>query len=560
MWCIFVIKPTITMNARKISLSTNLLNLIFLLFPVLYVSTALGFHLDYGYYYQRITDPEYFHLLNGINVALFNLATPYIDHPGTPLQVIVAISAWPISLFYPGTLVENVTDHPEVFITGALILMNLIIATTLFICGKKVYNYTGSFWIAFFIQIIPFTNVNYLSAGARLIPETFMIVPVVFLCVYLIKILYSSVKNDLTNRDIIILALIAGLGMASKFSYFPLILVPVFIIGSFKKVLKYGLLSAFFTLVFAFPIVFNLKQAYTWFGNMLINDGKWGTGSSSFINWDSAFINLEKLISINHFFIVLLIVVLILSLYTTFVKNERTSMLRRVSWGLLLGISVLIFFITKHFAFHYYYPALLFQSILVLLILFFVYRLKVLNTGFSKVLPIIFLGFLGYSISGVPDFFDRYKNDSANRRDYSKWAKEVTSKKTMDIPIIISSSFKGCPFPEYSFSAAYLLCGHLKTTFTEKFINDYPDSYFYVGWSEKFFSWNRFLLSNEFLDPNAGLYVYIGENRQVNYNIILDRIRQSFPEYNINSEVIAELTKPHETFYRISFEEKQVSN
>lgn len=533
--------------------------LILLIIPVLHFILGTLLHLDYGIFYQRSTDPEYFHLLNGINVALFNLATPYIDHPGTPLQVLVAISAWPVSMFYPGFIVDNVIDHPEEFITAAVILMNIVIAGVLFIAGNKVYRYTRVIWMALLIQIIPLGNIHALTAFARLTPESFMIVPVVLLCVIMVKKLNAD-NPEISTLEINQLAAIAGLGMAIKFSYFPLILVPVFLLSKTIKVAKYGVLSAAYTLLFAFPILFNLNKAYNWFGKMLISDGQWGSGSSSFINWADVPQNLLLLVKVKYFFIVILIVLFLVTIYSTILKKKGTQVLNKISWGLISGIVLFIFLITKHFAYHYYFPVLLLQSIIIILLLEYINRLKVLRLGIKPLTAVGFIIFVGYILFQVPQFSRMYNHLHIKMGEYEEFSEEVQRKADQNIPVIITSNYKGCPFPEKALNDGYLLCGNLKITFSEKLIKEYPNSVFYVSWSNNFYKWDVFLDADNFIDPETGVYIFIGHGSEKNYKIILERIRSGFPEYTVIAEIIAELKSPNDVFYKITFQNKESVN
>lgn len=533
----------------------NWSSFILLLIPITYIIISLLVHFSYGFFYQNITDPEYFHLLNGINVALFNLATPYVDHPGTPLQVIVAISSWPTSFFIPGSIVSNVIDNPELFITTAIILMNIIIAVVLFVSGKKVYSYTHNIWLSLLIQLMPLGNIYAFTVFGRLTPESFMIVPIILTAVFLIRYLYDNSIQQLSNKQLVYLALLGGLGMAIKFSYLPFLLIPIFIIRRFSSLIKYGLFSIVSTLIFAFPIIFNFSKTVNWFGGMLLKSGTWGEGGSVFINWAEVPHKLSVLLRMNLLFTFLIIMVIVFIIVTIFfIKNKSDfSKLNRVSGGVILAISLSIFLITKHFAPRYYFPTLLFQVVLLIIIIEYLIRLFPSVFSYKKLSISVFILFLGFIVYQAPAFADKMNKTSEEHKQYSIQSDKIQILRDTDIPVIIDSHFSGCPFPEFSISNGYLLCGNLKSTYHEKLRSKYPKSIFYVNWSDQFFHWNHFLDADNFIDPNTGVYIFIGRGNEANLEIIMERLQISFPDYKLKTNLVIEFDKPKESFYKVDF-------
>jgi len=530
--------------------------LLFAILPFLFI--VAGFYNLSGniYFYQRITDPEYFHLLNGINIGLFNLAAPYTDHPGTPLQLIVAVSSWPISFFIPGSLVNNVIDHPELFLKGAVITKILIVAVALFILGRRVFIITKNSWLALLVQLLPFGSTYTMAVIGRLTPEGFLIFPIAFLLMLLIGYLHDDSEINLTNKRIKYFAMIGGLGMAIKFSYLPFLLIPVFMLQSFRQAIRYGLLTVVFTLIFAFPILFNFSKSIAWFGNMAINSGQWGGGEATFIDWSVVPGRLYQLLSFDILFTGLLIVLAGLFLFFMIINKSKTPGLHKlnlITAGVLIGIILSIFLITKHFAYRYYTSTLLFQ--LVIFYLIFEYIARLFRFIFNKkYLFIIAFGlYLIIGIWQIPGFIKSTDNAAVRYENYADWSSKVESAKTEKIPLIISSFYAGCPFPELSLNNGYLLCGHLKSTFSEKLREKYSRSIMYVGWSEQFYHWNYFWDANEFVDPEKGTYVFIGQDKKDDLKIILDRLDKAFSTYTPNAELLLHSRDFDESFYKINF-------
>jgi hypothetical protein len=530
------------------------------LFPGLYFASGLLVMNVFGSFYQRLTDPEYFHLLNGINIALFNLATPYTDHPGTPLQVIVALSSWPVSFAIPGSLVNNVIDNPELFLKAAILLKNLIVSFVLFIAGKRIYSFTGNMWLALTLQLLPFGNAYAMTVFGRLNPESLMLLPVALLLIFMVRYICSEPQKGLRDQQVKYLAMTGGLGMAIKFSYFPFLLVPVFLFKSFKRMAGYGVLSIVFTLIFAIPILFNFSKSTAWFGNMLVNSGHWGSGNSTFIDWGEVPSRLLLILDFDHLFPVLFTLLVVLLLYARFfakIKSKEINKLNLLTMGVVSGVLISVFFITKHFAYRYYITTLYFQVVLFYLIFEYVVRIFRFRLSRQAISVMAFLVYLTIAVWQIPAWKNQIGDTAREHRHYAAWAASLQDVREQNVPLIISAHYSGCPFPEFSLNNAYLLCGNLKTTFSDALRQKYPRSMIYVDWSEQFYHWDEFLDAGDFILPDEGVYVFIGQGRERDLDVVLDRIGNTFPGYTIRPLLLDQLKAPAEFFYKIEFSKKK---
>ncbi|MEJ2593978.1 MAG: hypothetical protein P8100_02340 [bacterium] len=172
------------------ALTSYLKTMLLMILPAIMLVLGLLMHFSRGNFYMMHVDPEYFHLFNGLNLAIFNLAVDFIDHPGTILQIIYALSAHVVNLLFPGNdLISNALQDPEMFIHGASILLNLMTAVTLFGLGWYTYRFTGNLLLALLLQFMPWGTSSILSIMGRLIPETAMIMPLLLLCLLTVKFL-----------------------------------------------------------------------------------------------------------------------------------------------------------------------------------------------------------------------------------------------------------------------------------------------------------------------------------------------------------------------------------
>ncbi len=530
----------------------NKLNMYFAIIPVVFFLVSLLIHNTFGVFYQRTTDPEYFHMLSGINFAYFNLGTGYIDHPGTPIQIITAISSWPISWFIPGSLLENVISNPEIFITAAVVTMNLITAFVLFFSAKSFYRSSGSIIAAVMLQLMPFGFLRGLFPFGRLTPESFMIVPIILLVVVIADYYFNKEQTSLSKKQINKLGIIGGLGMALKFSYLPFLFIPLFLIRGLKGNIRYGISVLVSFMVFAINVLFNLDYFFDWFGRMATHSGKWGKGNSEFIDWSTVPQHLVRLAEYNYLFTALVFIVLFLVIVTVVSRNRKSfSKLNKISVGFLFGILLSVFLITKHFDLKYYSPTILFQVILLLIIIQYIEMSIKQVKSRNMVLQVGALLYIVFIIIQMPDLNRRYSDTVKSHNDYNEWSQEVTDIVDGDTPLIISSYFAGCPFPEFSLNGAYLLCGNLKSTFTDQLRDTYSMTNIYVTWHYKFYHWDLFKSATEIFDPDKGVYVFIGNKQQKNLDEIIKRISTAYPEKVVKTTTILQNTQFNEKLYKV---------
>lgn len=81
-------------------------------------------------YYIKTVDPEYAYLFSGLNFSQLHFKIAHIDHPGTPLQLLICVIIWIMDLFSANKQgIDIVLDNPElicftcffILITGVLI-------------------------------------------------------------------------------------------------------------------------------------------------------------------------------------------------------------------------------------------------------------------------------------------------------------------------------------------------------------------------------------------------------------------------------------------------------
>jgi len=337
---------------------------LFLAIPVVFLMIVLLIHFSYGPFFMHHIDPEYFHLYSGVCLSRLSLSVEYIAHPGTTLQVLYAISVRIVDLLQPTSdLITNLISNPEQYIHGTNILLNIINAFVLFFLGFYTYRYSGNYGYAFLLQLIPFSSHYLLTVSARLIAESVELVPVMLMILLTVKYIYDSSRGKNMNFYSIAFAVISGLGIAGKISFFPFVLLPLVLISAKKYRIRFLLYTILAVAVFAFPLVVHLHKAWEWFGNMFIHSGKWGAGNKSFIHLSQAPERMKSLYLYvdKQFFVITGLATLqylIFLMIPSLRKNSSCRVILRVFSGLLLSVFLYVFLVLKHFAFYYLFPVL----------------------------------------------------------------------------------------------------------------------------------------------------------------------------------------------------------
>lgn len=531
--------------------------------PVIYLVMVLLLHFNNGKFYLQFTDPEYFHLFNGLNLSIFNLAVDYIDHPGTTVQLLYAVSAHIVNLVLPGNdIISKAMQNPEEFIHAANLLLNIVGAISFYLIGFYTYKKTKNIFLAWLMQLTGFFSIRILLISARIIPESVLIV--VLLCLILLIILYIYDTETRRNRKFFAVAfgIISGLGMATKFSYIPFLIVPLFLLNK-KGRWYYIFYSIIFTAVFAFPVFVNIGKSWQWFGNMLMHSGKWGSGEANLIDIRLMPERLMALYNIDRgfFFILALgLSVLLLSFVIPQLKYATSIQLkRRALMGIISSIAISVFLITKHFAYHYYIPDLVFKSFILMLaasIMLSEANSQKLKKYISLTVFLIVVAFVIPQINPLRAAVKQKQGLSDKYEQREHLLKVFNEKENI---LIISPHYRGSPFKQSALAAGFMLSGQLRSTFKKKLNEDYPNTFLFVTWSDQFYCWDEFLDANEFIDPGKPVYVFIGEGNEKHFETIIDRIDNHFQAYNIQRELLYHFNDPEEFFYKLIFLTKELN-
>lgn len=193
---------------------------------VLYTSVSYLKQFKGPYFYGTNADPDYVYLLNSLNIARLKLPG-HIDHPGTPVQVIGAFTLRATHFFSgKGKIVDDVLARPEFYlhcIYAVFLGLNVVVV---FLTGLLIWQASLRVELAMLFQVAPFLTI---------VPEQLLKIstePILVVSCVLFTALVGRVfiKEDLASQKdnyLLAFAFLSALGMATKITFFPLMLVPL---------------------------------------------------------------------------------------------------------------------------------------------------------------------------------------------------------------------------------------------------------------------------------------------------------------------------------------------
>jgi len=454
----------------------------------------------------------------------------HVDNPGTTLMQIGAGTIG-IMHYISGsknqTLVEHVFTHPDAFIEYIRIALLALNTILLFFLGWIVFKKSGSIWVALLLQVSTFLSAFVLEITiASVSPE-----PLLFFMtgIYVILVFwFYHEENKGQWKYVILFALITGAGLATKATFLPLLILPLFIIPSAKKKLFYllGIIPSF--VLFTIPAIPEYDRMFFWFRDMIGHSGIYGNGEKEIINTKTYFPNIQSILS---FFpgITVILITGVLTLCAAFISEKRKIVGEDLKFlaGLLVTFVAGILLVAKHYGGnHYLIPVLLLSGITLYIILNIVNRIFDTKPVHSFLFPFVVLAFIGFTAWNHPQKMiisnQQYIAASEEIDAANKWANEnYGDYTTINYYIYSINKFTGLKFGN-DFAKGKML-SHLKKMF--------PKTYFYELSSDSYLNWNLKTSLHDIVDTNGNKILLM--NGPSDSTQIAEMERLGFPLINV---------------------------
>jgi hypothetical protein len=242
----------------------------------------------YPLYY--VSDPAYQYLFNGL--LILNGHSPFhIDHPGTPVQILIAgvlyVSWSAATLFrlFQETLDMSVGTRPERYLQIISYVLLLLNCTASYILGYRVFKSTLKIGLAFFVQAsavafgVVFARMSYPE------PESLLILGSMLLIASLAPVIFKPINQGQTTSawGSILPGIICGFGVAVKLTFIPML--GMLLLLRSTKSIAVSLLAALLSwFVWVSPMIPELPRFFNWVGGIATHSGHYGSGTSEFIN------------------------------------------------------------------------------------------------------------------------------------------------------------------------------------------------------------------------------------------------------------------------------------
>jgi hypothetical protein len=262
---------------------------------VLWISTAIAGAAGVRWI-NPFYDPDYHYLLNALNLAE-GAAPRHTDHPGTTLHELgaVILLARHAVVGSDAGLRDQVLRDPEGGCEAISVCLRGLYALALLALGWCARRLTGSLVCAMAAQAASALSVVGLLSLWRADPEPLLMTMALFMGSLVLRA--ASEAGPVRTRWAAIFGVLAGLGVATKVTFFPLGALPLWALGSRRRAALYlGAALVTFTIAVA-PILSQARRVLAWLTLLLVNDGRYGASHGhTFLDPSWAALNLRLML------------------------------------------------------------------------------------------------------------------------------------------------------------------------------------------------------------------------------------------------------------------------
>ncbi len=315
-----------------------------LLLPVAFMAAALWVRAQGGPTWLWFNlDPDYFYLLDALNII--NLTTPgHVYHPGTTVQWLAALV---LRISNPGASADDITAlvlaDPESSLRLISTVFVIITGTGVWVLGVAGRHVFGGLLAAWVLQLAPLISMLVLKHGYHVKPEALLIFTGLILAAVSVLSLAPGLLARRRWRFAIGFGVIAGFGVATKITAFPVFLLPLFVLGAGaglidwgRSVALYGVSALAALFVFTLPALGAYDLFFDWIATVSKGSGAYG-GGSGFIDMAAYLQGILKMFKRPAFHVVFILSVVTLGVIW---RRRRELSLPAGETLLLAGITV----------------------------------------------------------------------------------------------------------------------------------------------------------------------------------------------------------------------------
>lgn len=512
--------------------------------PIIFVFTAAALKQARGPYWMGSNyDPDYAYLLNSLNLTQGHGIGHY-DHPGTPVHILGALALGPSHLLRThqfGGLAKDVLQYPE-FYLNAISLTFLAINTILVVViGLAAYQLTKNIWLSSLAQSSPFFSSIILNNSLVKVSAEPMLLTASLLLIWLSIMLLSHKQTPRYGYFSLGFAFIVSLGIATKITFAPLAIMPLFILPNLKRKIIYLLEAILAFIFFTLPIVPIYPAFLSWVYRLYSHAGIHGAGAAAIFDRQAFFSNIKLFEPAFRPFLVALGLIGGLILMAM-LSPSRKEIFQKIDFKLIIGIMaaelVGIIMVGKHPGNHYFLPFIALAGFLIFLVVRWLQTLGD-EFKFSKITMVALLIFLT-----LRSYHQTATSTKAIYQNLVTDAKELSA--LYDRSVNEFKDFAKIYYFRSSAEASALKFGddYALGLYGQTLKKIYPDIFYYNIWAGDYHSWDDPTSLNEIIARYNHKVIFVGTSFAKHY--------QSEPQYKPNLPLVDILDGNPETIYRLA--------
>jgi len=488
------------------------------------------------YYLAYNSDPEYAYLLNSLKLSEFKQPS-HIDHPGTTLQAIGAIE---IRLANIGKSAEKTRQavllQPEHYIlalnTTLLVLLVALTATL----GILVLQFSGALWPAVLLQLWLIYSPTVFVELSRFRPDSLLLcISLVFAMLMVSTLKYSIEKHAM--KYLVAFCIICGFGMATKITFFPILLIPVCILPRLVNKARFLLGTVASFVLFTAPIITRYGDMFRWIKSLIVHSGYYGSGASNIIDVKSFTNGISSILLSEALFSIVLLASLLFILICVVVAGYRKyfycSLQLRVLTSIVIAELLQVIVVSKHFASHYLIPGIMLTGLAMLYLGLNAKRM--LNLRLSEsILAFGGVCLLFVSLAYKRDAFQKLGLDLNEMRQEALQIDRVVDAKYGDYAKIY---YYRCSSPKYALGFGNDFSGG---EYSDDLDRLFPKNYMYNIWTKEYKDFRGGVGTKQIFDVNSKV-IFQGTPFDKNY--------RENPEYKPDLQLKDVYDGANETIY-----------
>ena len=378
---------------------------------------------------------------------------------------------------------------------------------------------------ALIFQITPFLSVNVLEhSWTKVSPEPILLAITLGYSLFILSYLFR--KSQKTLFLILSFGIMGGLGLATKPTFLPVLIIPFFFLPGWKNKSYYFLVTVASFFLFTSPAHTEYKHMYNWFLGLILHKGIYGHGDPGLVDLSSFLNNMVTIFRINIFFSLSFLLSLVFIIWRS-IKRHRTN--KRAFIILIALVTVQAFsvlLVAKHYANHNHYlmPALALNGFTWIILMLNVKELM-RDRVYRMLAPtFLLLTILWFIILSIPALKYKNKGYAYTNSEYEK-AQQILKEDYSSALIIYH-------YPDGFNAQSALKFGNAYSKLTnQNNLNEvYPKTYFFNTIQNTFQYWETEVSVEEMRKQQEGSWVITGRPLDEEAFKTLNDFRLSFKE------------------------------